>query len=174
MSRIIISVVSFSMAIGGIFVFGKLADKSVKQLALVTELPAVETLSLSPSSIPSSTKFPPALPAKSPPSLPFSTPNQDNILVVSNQPLIFMLKQNAELKIQTFPQSQCSIKVILPSGNTSAAKGLEAKTSDQSGYITWSWTISWNTQSGTGKIDLVCTKGIQKSSKSLQFTITSS
>ena len=83
------------------------------------------------------------------------------------------VKQNttAQLNIQTTPTTQCSIKVTLPSGGQSSAGGLEAKTADNSGTITWSWKINWNTTPGTANIDIGCSKDGQSFSKSLQMTI---
>jgi hypothetical protein len=82
-------------------------------------------------------------------------------------------KQNstAQLSISTLPAAQCLIKVVLPSGNQSTAKGLEEKIADFSGNIAWSWKINWNTMPGIANISITCSKGGQVFSKSLQIII---
>jgi len=86
--------------------------------------------------------------------------------------LIFKQKQDAEIKIQTSLQAQCSIKVTLPSGSVSGNNELVTKMTDGSGYIKWTWSINWNTKTGTGKIDISCIKDLQNISRSLEMTIT--
>lgn len=83
------------------------------------------------------------------------------------------IKQNelAQLDIKTAPQAQCAIKVTLPSGSQSSANGLEDKTADNSGIITWSWKINWNTKPGVAIIEIGCSKDSQYFSKTLQMEI---
>ena len=83
------------------------------------------------------------------------------------------VKQNddAQVSIATTAGALCSIKVILPSDTQSTAKGLETKTADASGNITWSWKINWNTTTGTATIEISCSKDGQSFSKSLQMAI---
>lgn len=117
-----------------------------------------------------------AKPTLTPPStssgLPSVSAPSFDINLLSTLPLTFKIKQQAKLEIRTVPQAQCGIKVTLPSGTTSGASGLTTKTTDLTGYASWSWNISWNTKVGSGKIDLNCTKDQLKSSKNFGFTIT--
>ncbi len=64
--------------------------------------------------------------------------------------------KNASVIIQTSPGVNCTIAYVTPSKQASTAKGLEAKTSDQDGRITWAWTISPNTTPGKGNISVTC------------------
>jgi len=84
-----------------------------------------------------------------------------------------LIEQNAtaQLDIKTAPEASCAIKVTLPSGSQSSAKGLETKIADNSGVITWSWKINWNTTPGTANINITCSKDGQSFSKSLQMEI---
>lgn len=107
---------------------------------------------------------------------PTPTPSQtsESIYVVSTVPLVYKQKTDAQLQIQTYPQASCGIKVTLPSGSISGNNALVTKIADSSGFITWIWGISWNTKTGTGKIDLNCTYDSQSYSKSVEFTVTTS
>lgn len=138
-----------------------------------------------PSRTPTPTPTPTPPPTSPPPSIPSETPTPTATPMPSSPPqevgqgsinilsITSPVEQNstAQLSISTLPDAQCSIKVILPSGNQSTAKGLEAKTADASGNITWSWKINWNTTPGTTNIDITCSKEGQSLSKSLQMTI---
>lgn len=119
-----------------------------------------------------SSGFPASTPTTTPilTSTPQPSPQNDQIIVIS---LTSPVKQNstAKLDIKTLPEAQCAIKVTLPSGSQSTAGGLEAKIADNSGAITWSWKINWNTTPGTANIDLTCSKDGQGFSKSLQMII---
>ncbi|MBI2062661.1 MAG: hypothetical protein HYT61_00200 [Candidatus Yanofskybacteria bacterium] len=101
---------------------------------------------------------------------PQPTQQTNEIIVVS---ITSPVKQNdtAQLDIKTAPEAKCDITVTLPSGNQSNAKGLEDKLADNSGTITWSWKINWNTTPGTANIDINCSKNEQSFSKSLQMVI---
>jgi hypothetical protein len=83
------------------------------------------------------------------------------------------IKQNstAQLNISTLPNAQCFISVMLPSGNRSSAKGLEAKKADPLGNVSWLWKINWRTTPGIANIEVTCAKDGQDFSKSLQMTI---
>lgn len=114
--------------------------------------------------------------APSPASTPVPSPSSisqqnEQITIIS---LTSPVKQNstAQLSLSTPPNAQCSIKVTLPSGSQSTAKGLETKIADTSGNITWSWKINWNTTPGIATIEVTCSKDNQNFSKTLQMEIT--
>src|SRR5207245_10072449 len=61
--------------------------------------------------------------------------------------------QNAIIKVQTAPRASCSIVYTHPAGKTSTASGLDPKTADANGTVTWTWLISQQTQPlGNGKV----------------------
>src|SRR5439155_653554 len=65
--------------------------------------------------------------------------------------------QNAIIKVQTSPGASCSIVYTHPSGKTSTATGLDPKTADANGTVTWTWLISQQTQPlGNGKVLVTC------------------
>jgi hypothetical protein len=106
------------------------------------------------------------------PAIP-STPQEAGQVFINIASITSLVKQNslAQLSVLTLPSAQCSINVVLPNGNQSTAKGLEVKTADVSGNVSWSWKINWNTTPGTANIDITCSKDGQSLSKSLQITI---
>ncbi len=132
-----------------------------------TPTPTPPSTGLPPSPTPSETPAPTTTPMPSPP------PQEVGQGFINITSITSPVEQNstAQLNISTLPDTQCSIKVTLPSGNQSSAKGLEAKTADASGNTTWSWKINWNTTPGTANIDITCSKDGQNFSKSLQMTI---
>lgn len=75
------------------------------------------------------------------------TSNIANIKVIS-QTYSGNKGTTAYIKIKGKPNTSYSIKVKYDSGN-SKASGLIIKTSDNSGYVNWSWTIGTRTNSGT-------------------------
>ena len=142
-----------------------------KTLAPAVTLPPASSTPLQ-TSPPISTVTPVAefTPAPTPTPVPQPTQQSDQIIIIS---LTSPIKQNsaAQLDIKTVPESQCTIEVILPSGNESGANGLEPKTAYNTGNITWSWRINWNTKPGTATINLSCSKDSQNFSKTLQIEI---
>lgn len=55
---------------------------------------------------------------------------------------------------RTRPNAPCFLAVTYPSGRTSTAKGLGAKTADANGWVRWTWTIGSSTKrhgAGTGR-----------------------
>lgn len=62
--------------------------------------------------------------------------------------------QTASVSIQGAPNTNYSISVRYKSGNSKAA-GLETKTSDSSGNVSWSWEVGAKTSSGTYPITIV-------------------
>lgn len=74
----------------------------------------------------------------------------------------------ATLSFMGEPDTLYSITVYVKSG-PSSAKGLEPKTSDATGYVTWSWWVGSSSTPGTYKI-VISSKEI---TKVLEYTITS-
>ncbi|MBI2063556.1 MAG: hypothetical protein HYT65_00995 [Candidatus Yanofskybacteria bacterium] len=135
--------------------------------------PSPAPLTPLPTPTPTPTVMPSAESTPTPTPTPTPQPTQQNDQIT----IAFLtspVEQNstAQLDIKTVPEAQCAIKVTLPSGSQSTAKGLETKLADNSGTITWSWKINWNTTPGTANIDLTCSKNEQSFSKSLQMEIT--
>jgi hypothetical protein len=62
----------------------------------------------------------------------------------------------ASVTVQATPNTDCSIVYITPSGRASRARGLDDKTSDSGGKVSWSWLIGGNTKRGTGTVTVTC------------------
>ena len=60
------------------------------------------------------------------------------------------------LKAKTAPNTTCGIDYFNPSGSESQAGGLEDKTSDAQGNISWSWIIPSSGGKGTGYVAVTC------------------
>ena len=74
----------------------------------------------------------------------------------------------AKVVITTAAAAECTIVVTYDSG-PSQASGLEARTADAAGKVTWSWTVGRNTIAGTWPIDIACFKAERNGT--LQLTI---
>lgn len=73
--------------------------------------------------------------------------------------------QNATLKIKGKPNTKYSITVIYQKKST--ANGLEEKTSDENGQVSWTWKVGTNTKAGTYQV--IVSDGI--SSKEYKLTV---
>ena len=59
--------------------------------------------------------------------------------------------------MHTTPGASCSILYTHPSGKPSTAAGLDPKTADPDGTVTWTWLISPNTLPlGKGSVKVTC------------------
>jgi competence protein ComEC len=67
---------------------------------------------------------------------------------------------NATLSAKTSPNTSCTITVYYKSGASHAA-GLDPKTADVNGIVSWTWKVASNTTSGTWKIVVIC-NGVTK------------
>ncbi len=76
----------------------------------------------------------------------------------------------AKVVIDTAAAAECVIEVTYDTGPSDAA-GLEAKTADDAGRVTWSWTVSPTTAKGTYPIDIACFKGERNGALSLAFKV---
>lgn len=62
----------------------------------------------------------------------------------------------ATVTAKTSANNSCSIAYFTPAGDQSKASGLEDKTSDAQGNISWSWTIGASSPKGTGYVQVTC------------------
>lgn len=60
------------------------------------------------------------------------------------------------LKAKVAPNTTCNIDYFNPSGSQSQGSGLEDKTSDAQGNISWSWVIPASGGKGTGYVAVTC------------------
>jgi hypothetical protein len=63
---------------------------------------------------------------------------------------------NATVQAQTVAGASCTITYDTPAGNPSGASGLEAKTADSGGSVSWTWKIGGSTTLGTGSVTVRC------------------
>ena len=66
----------------------------------------------------------------------------------------------ASVRIKTTPGAECGIDVRYRSGS-STAEGLEPKTANAKGSITWKWLVARNIAKGSAPIVVTCTLGDQ-------------
>ncbi len=77
----------------------------------------------------------------------------------------------ATASVKTAAGASCSITVTYKSGR-STAKGLEPKTADANGMVSWSWLVGGNTTPGTWPIDVSCNANGQSATQHTTFTVT--
>lgn len=76
----------------------------------------------------------------------------------------------AKVVITTAAAAECTIVVTYDSG-PSQASGLESRTADAAGKVTWSWTVGRNTIAGTWPIDIACFKGERDGTLRITFKV---
>jgi hypothetical protein len=76
----------------------------------------------------------------------------------------------AKVVIDTATAAECVIEVTYDTG-PSEAPGLDPKTADGAGTVTWSWTVGETTAKGTYPIDITCFKGERLGSLTLSFEV---
>jgi cytoskeletal protein RodZ len=76
----------------------------------------------------------------------------------------------ASLTSRTLPGALCQITVYYKSG-ASSAKGLEQKTADDSGNVSWSWKVGSATTSGNWRIVVKAIIDEQEVTKEVYFTV---
>ena len=69
------------------------------------------------------------------------TPPTSPNVITGNTSYIFRRNENATVSIEGTPDVEYTIKVKYPSGTISTAEGLEKKTADSNGDISWMWHI---------------------------------
>ena len=139
---------------------------------LPTKAPTPTSTPVELSSSPTSTPIPTSLPSKSP--TPIPTISSPTLFIKINKNLTtssVVQKETATVSLETVGLAYCSIKVTLPSSLTSSAKGLEDKSANESGTVSWSWNINWNTKPGTAIINILCSHGDEKTSEKINIEI---
>jgi hypothetical protein len=76
----------------------------------------------------------------------------------------------ASVTIKTTKGAECGIDVQYPSGS-STADGLEPKTTNASGVITWKWVVARDVKKGTVPIVITCTLGDQSGRADTSFKV---
>ena len=77
---------------------------------------------------------------------------------------------SATLSAQTVPGAQCTISVNYQSG-PSQAQGLEPKTADSSGNVSWTWKVGTNTATGSWPITVTASLGGKTASQTTHFAV---
>lgn len=62
-------------------------------------------------------------------------------------------------------------RVALYASGPSRAQGLDPKTADDAGGVTWSWTVGTNTTLGSWPVDVRCTSPGGQSASARQFFV---
>ncbi len=76
----------------------------------------------------------------------------------------------ASVTIKTTTGAECGIDVQYPSGS-STADGLEPKTTNTSGAITWKWVVAKDVKKGGVPIVITCTLGDQTGRADTSFKV---
>jgi hypothetical protein len=76
----------------------------------------------------------------------------------------------ASVTIKTTTGAECGIDVQYPSGS-STADGLEPKTTNSSGAITWKWLVARDVKKGGVPIVITCTLGDQTGRADTNFKV---
>jgi hypothetical protein len=119
-------------------------------------LPPVRTALPSPVAVtPSATHIPSSTPATIPVAAPRTTPGPTSAGVsFLNAPLSAQRGQTVTLRVQTTPNTDCSISIGYPS-----APGLDSATSDAAGTVSWTWTVAKHVRPGSWPITVSCRTG---------------
>ena len=111
-----------------------------------TETPSVDSSkSVVSETTQSTTKTPPVTSSKN--VLPDNSQSTAKTPISITSGLSFVRNEIATVSINAQPNTEYSIKVYYPSGK-STAQGLENKTSDANGNVSWSWKIGGKTTEG--------------------------
>jgi len=79
----------------------------------------------------------------------------------------------ATIEVTTAPKASCTIVVTYDSG-PSAAKGLEPKTADATGSVSWTWNVGTTTAPGKWPVTVTCTSGGKQATAKTQLVVTKS
>jgi len=63
---------------------------------------------------------------------------------------------NATVRAGTAPNAKCTIVYKTPAGTASDAAGLEAKTADAKGEVSWTFVVGPGTSTGTASVKVTC------------------
>jgi hypothetical protein len=76
----------------------------------------------------------------------------------------------ASVTVKTTKGAECGIDVQYPSGS-STADGLEPKSTNASGVITWKWVVARDVKKGSVPIVITCTLGDQSGRADTSFKV---
>ncbi len=76
----------------------------------------------------------------------------------------------ASITIRTAPSAACTITVNYKSG-PSHAQGLDPKTADKDGIVSWAWIVGTNTTPGEWPIRVNCSAGSKESTLEIMFSV---
>lgn len=93
------------------------------------------------------------------PQLSMATSIQGESLAVSITSITSPINRGnyATVKVKTAAEAKCTITVTYSSGK-SKASGLEAKTSNDNGRVSWTWKVGSSTKAGKYPVDISCKK----------------
>ncbi len=119
------------------------------------------------------TIVPTSKPASSPAATAAVTPQAGGAfdLKFSAEPGSVKAGGRANVGVQTAPSANCVIVVTYKSG-PSKAQGLEPKTADGSGNVSWAWNVGSSTTAGSWPVDVKCSAGGASKSIITQLTVT--
>ena len=78
--------------------------------------------------------------------------------------------ERAAVTVKTTKGAECGIDVQYASGS-STADGLEPKTTNASGVITWKWVVARDVKKGTVPVVITCTLGDQSGRADTSFKV---
>jgi hypothetical protein len=94
-------------------------------------------------------------PSPLPVAAPRTTPEPSSPAVsLLNAPLSVQRSQTVTLRVETAPNTDCSIDVVYPSGPE-----LDSATSDDTGNLSWTWRVGKHVQPGSWPITVSCGTG---------------
>ncbi len=76
----------------------------------------------------------------------------------------------ASITIKTAPSAECTITVTYKSG-PSQAQGLDPKTADNEGIVSWAWIVGTRTTPGEWPIRVTCSAGSEQSTLETLFSV---
>jgi hypothetical protein len=94
----------------------------------------------------------PAPPAGGQPTTP--TPGASSVSLISVQGNV--PGGTASVSAQAAPNVRCSISYVNPAGIPTQAAGLDDKTTDANGAVSWSWQLDATAQGGNGLVTVTC------------------
>jgi micrococcal nuclease len=79
--------------------------------------------------------------------------------------------KQATIEVATVPNASCKIVVTYDSG-PSAAKGLEPKTADANGSVSWTWNVGTTTTPGKWPVAVTGSSGGKEATAKRQLVVT--
>jgi hypothetical protein len=76
----------------------------------------------------------------------------------------------ASITVRTAPEAACTITVTYKSG-PSRARGLDPKTADGNGVVSWTWIVGTRTTPGKWPIAVMCSTGDRQGSLEVAFEV---